>query len=115
MSQNFDLGLSFDFKTKKREDLVDFFLLNFLHFIKLSNKIKAKAYIKNLRHCSLYINVIYKYYKSCASKYIIKRDIIVKKIKVENLFFKFSTTQLIYFFIHKYMVYIVKYHYSLPL
>ena len=34
VSLNFDLGLSFYFMYKKREDLCDFFILIFLHFIK---------------------------------------------------------------------------------
>ena len=46
---------------------------------------------------------------------MIKQDIIVHNIYVEKSFFKFLTTQLIYFFIHKYLGYTVRYHSSLPL
>ena len=75
MSQNFDLGISFDFYNKKQEDLVDFFLIKFSTF----HEIKNKGYFINLRHGSLHINVIYKHCKLGASKYIIRRVIIVQK------------------------------------
>ena len=54
------------------------------------------------------MNGIYMYKRFSVSKCIIKQDIIVDKS-----FFKFPTPQLMYLFSHKYMVYIVRYHYSL--
>ena len=52
MSQDFDLGLSFDFMTKNGKILIKFSTFH---------KLKTKAYIRNLRPCFLYIDVIYKY------------------------------------------------------
>ena len=75
MSQNFDIG--------KRE----FFHYYFSRF----HKIKTRAYIKNLRHGSLYTNVLYMYVKWYAWEINIKGDIPVQKIKVEKYIFQFLT------------------------
>ena len=53
----FYLGLSFDFMKKKTGRFSLFFLTKFSTF----HKTKTKTYIKNLRHGSLHMNVIYMY------------------------------------------------------
>ena len=60
-----------------------------------------KTYIKNLRHSFLHLNVINEYLNFFVSEHIIKPDILVQKIYVEKLFFKFLTLEL---FIHDYMI-----------
>ena len=67
---------------KKREDLGDVFILNFLHFIKQK---------RNPRHGSLRLNVIYEYLKSHVSKYVIKRGILVQKV-CQKVVFHISDT-----------------------
>ena len=47
------------------------------------DKTKTKTYIKNLRHSSLHMNVVYMCLKLYTSKYITKRDILDQKIHVE--------------------------------
>ena len=49
------------------------------------------TYIKNLRQCSLQMNVVYMYVKCHAWEMVIKRDILIQEIKVEKPIFKFST------------------------
>ena len=52
---------------------------------------RTRTYIKNLRHRSLQMNVVYKYVKCHAWEIVIKRDILIQEIKVEKPIFKFST------------------------
>ena len=67
-----------------------------------------KTYIKNLRHGSLHLNVIFEYLKFHIPKHIIKRDILDQKMYVEKSFFKFPTLKQNYVFIHNYMIYIAR-------
>ena len=67
-----------------------------------------KTYIKNLRHGSLHLNVIYEYLNFHVSKHIIKRDILDQKIYAEKSFFTFLALKLDNPFIHDYMIYIAR-------
>ena len=67
-----------------------------------------KTCIKNLRHGSLHLDVIYAYLKCHVSKHIIKRDILVKKIYVEKCFFKVLILQQNNPLIHDYMIYMTR-------
>ena len=66
MSQIFDLGISLDFMIKTGR-FSYFFQTKFSTF----DKIKTKTYIKNLRHSSLHMSIIYGYSTFCASQLII--------------------------------------------
>ena len=67
MSQNVDIGLSFNFMAKNKDFC--YFLMNiFSRF----HKIKTKALITNLRQCSFHMNVLYKYVKFCAKETNVK-------------------------------------------
>ena len=59
MSQNVDIGPSFDFMTKKTGR----FLKKIQYYFSRFHKIITRAYLKNLRHGSLHINVFYQYVK----------------------------------------------------
>ena len=74
-----------------------------------------KTYIKNLRHISLHLNVIFKYLKFHFSKHIIKREILVQTIYVEKSFFKFPTLKLNLVFIHNCIIYIKTKMFSLAI
>ena len=69
---------------------------------------KMKTYIKNLRHGSLHLNVIYEYLNVHVSKRIIKRDILDQKIYSEKSFFKFLALKLNNPFIYDYIIYIAR-------
>ena len=69
---------------------------------------KMKTYIKNLRHGSLHLNVIYECLNFHVSKNIIKRDILDQTIYAEKSFFKFLALKLNNPFIHDYMIYIAR-------
>ena len=49
---------------------------------------KMNTYIKNLRHGSLHLNVIYEYLNFHVTKHIIKRDILDQKRYAEKCFFQ---------------------------
>ena len=86
MSQFFYIGPSFDLMTKNGKILMIFSLL-FSRF----HKIKTRAYLKNLRHASLHINVFYEYVKLYVWEISIRGDILVQKIKVKKYIFQFLT------------------------
>ena len=69
---------------------------------------KMKTYIKNLRHGSLHLNVIYECLNFLVSKNIINRDILDQKIYAEKSFFKFLALKVNTPFIHDYMIYIAR-------
>ena len=59
MSQNVDIGPSFIFIPKKREDFDHFFHDYFSSF----HKTKTRNYIKTRRHCSLKMTVLIRHLK----------------------------------------------------
>ena len=95
MSQNFYLGLGFNFMTKNGKLLCCFF-----YYFSRFYQTKTRPYIKNLRHSSLDGNVGYTYQKFQLSICHSKRDINVQKIKVENAFFVFSALSHVFTFIY---------------
>ena len=77
MSQNVDIGPSFIFIPKKREDFDHFFHDYFSSF----HKTKTRNYIKTRRHCSLKMTVLIRHLKFYTCNTNIKGDILVKKKK----------------------------------
>ena len=61
-------------------NLEDFF---FHGYFSRFHKINTKAYINNLRHCSLHMNILYRYVNCYAWETNIRRDILVQKLKVK--------------------------------
>ena len=90
VSQNVDVGASYFFYLKKREDFLFFFHDYFSRF----HQIKTRTYIQNLRHSSLHLNVLYRHVKFYDWKIINDGDILVQKIKVKN---NFSVSRLSHF------------------
>ena len=78
----FYLGFSLDFM-KKTGRFSSFFQTKFSTF----NKIKTKTYIKNLRHYSVHMSVIYGYSKLCVSQLIITEISQFKNCKLKSSFF----------------------------
>ena len=94
MSQNSDIGLTFNFMTKNGKIFHTFFMNIFLDFIKL----KLRPKYKNLGHISLHMNIFYKCMKFYDWEMNIQRDILVQELKVKNSIFHFMTPSLCYFF-----------------
>ena len=80
--------------------------MSFFHtYFSKFHKTKTRTYIKNLRHGSLHLSVIYENLKFDVSKYIIKRDILIQKIYLKKSFFTFLTLKLNNAFIYNFMIY----------
>ena len=79
------------------------FLLIFYNLFSRFRKIKSRTFIKNLRHCSLQMNVHCRHVKPHAWEMITKGDILVHKIKVTKLIFIFPDPSFHYVFTNVYI------------
>ena len=84
MSQHFEVDFSFILCQK-----TGIFLLFFYKYFSKFHKMKSRTYIKNLRLCSLQMNVLCRYVKFHAWGLISKGDILFQKIKVKKSIFRF--------------------------
>ena len=90
MSQNRDIGHSFNFMPKNGK--IFFF---FYDYFSTFHKIKTRTYIEILRHGSLQMNVFIRHVKFHTCNTVFEGDILDQKIKVEKSIFKFPTASIL--------------------